>query len=86
MPAKADLDRILAQTLAAPFTPRSQGIPLSLRRLPDGGMVVITADGRKLWFSAVEVCVAHAELNKRAKAQSVLPENLKVKLDHSGNS
>jgi hypothetical protein len=74
MPQKAHPDLLLAQTLAAPFTPCSQGKPLSLRRLPDGGMVVIAADGRKLWFSAEEVAAAGAKLEEQCKpVKSSLP-------------
>lgn len=60
---------LLAQTLAAPFTPCSQGTPLSLRRLPDGGMVVVSADGRKLWFNAAEVAAVRAALAKVPKVK-----------------
>jgi hypothetical protein len=65
MAAKPNHELILAQTLAVPFTPRSQGNPLSCRRLPEGGMVVIAADGRKLWFDAGEVAAAESELEER---------------------
>ena len=64
MAAKVSPDLLLAKTLAAPFTPRSQGNPLSCRRLVNGGLVVIAADGRKLWFSAQEVADAQADLEK----------------------
>jgi hypothetical protein len=74
MPQKAHPDLLLAQTLAAPFTPCSQGTPLSLRRLPDGGMVVIAGDGRKLWFSADEVTAAREKLaGPPASVRSSLP-------------
>lgn len=73
MPAKSNPDLLLAQTLAAPFTPRGQGSPLSLRWLPDGGMVVIAADGRKLWFTAVEVSSARAKILQTAKDQAPAP-------------
>jgi hypothetical protein len=60
MAPKSDLHLRVAELLARPF---SQGrgrasAPLSFRLLPEGGMVVITSDGRKLWFSAVEVSTA----------------------------
>lgn len=57
MPSKSDPIQRAAELLARPFA-RIKGrgsAPLSFRRLPEGGMVVITADGRKLWFSAEEV-------------------------------
>lgn len=68
MAAKLSPEMMLARALAAPFTPagkgqaHGQGIPLSCRSLPDGGMVVIAADGRKLWFSAAEVEKARESL------------------------
>ncbi len=53
----------LASHLAAPFTRPGQGKqPLSFRMLPEGGMVVISADGRKLWFTLDEVNTARADL------------------------
>lgn len=64
MSAKISPDQQIAETLAAPFTPVKghSGKPLSHRALENGGMVVITADGRKLWFTAEEVAQARAEL------------------------
>ena len=63
MPARNPEPR-LAQHLAAPFArPGYPAQPLSFRLLPDGGMVVICADGRKLWFTLEEVNQARAELN-----------------------
>ena len=62
MSVKTDPELLLAKSLAAPFTPRCQGNPLSFRRVPEGGMVVIAADGRKLWFTAEEVAAAESEL------------------------
>lgn len=38
------------------------GEPLSLRGLPDGGMCVIAADGRKLWFTPQQVGTAVEQL------------------------
>ena len=56
METKNSLDARLAAELARPFLPSAQGAkPLSFRALPDGGMVVIAADGRKLWFTCREV-------------------------------
>lgn len=53
----------LASHLAAPFTqPKRSRQPLSFRMLPEGGMVVISADGRKLWFTLDEVNAARADL------------------------
>ena len=66
MAAKLNPELILARTLAAPFsTARSQGDPLSCRSLPDGGMVVVAADGRKLWFSPAEVAAAQSSLEEQ---------------------
>ena len=63
MPARNPEPR-LAQHLAAPFARPGYPLqPLSYRLLPDGGMVVICADGRKLWFTLEEVNQARAELN-----------------------
>ncbi len=45
-----------------------------MRLLPEGGMVVIAADGRKLWFSADEVNAAREKLAQPAKpVKSCLP-------------
>ena len=64
MAAKLSPEMLVAKTLAEPFTPSGQGnsVPLSCRSQPDGGMVVIAADGRKLWFSAEEVAQARENL------------------------
>ena len=70
----------LARHLAAPFTPPGQvNKPLSFRLLEDGGMVVISADGRKLWFTLAEVNQARGalglpELPSRAPAVCALQE------------
>ena len=67
MEPKSNPDVALAAHLAKPFLlPGQSGQPLSLRCLPDGGMVVIACDGRKLWFTAREVCKARKELNQPA--------------------
>jgi len=56
-------DALLAAALARPFLPSGQvGAPLSFRELPDGGMVVITPDGRKLWFTCAEANAVRREL------------------------
>lgn len=56
-------DARLAADLARPFLPSGQvGAPLSFRVLPDGGMVVIAPDGRKLWFTCAEANAARREL------------------------
>jgi len=61
MAAKLSSEMLLAKALAAPYSlpgkgrEKGPGTPLSCRMLPEGGMVVIAADGRKLWFSAEEV-------------------------------
>lgn len=87
MPQKAHPDLLLAQTLAAPFTPRSQGTPLSMRLLPDGGMVIIAADGRKLWFSAEEVAAAREKLAEQHKpVKSNLPPVKLVKMPNAAPS
>lgn len=62
MPATSP-DLKLAEHLAEPFARAGErGKPLSYRLLPEGGMVVISADGRKLWFSLDEVNTARAEM------------------------
>lgn len=60
MQPKTDPNAKIAETLAAPFSNgKGRGsAPLSFRLLPEGGMVVITNDGRKLWFSTEEVAAA----------------------------
>ena len=63
MPASSAETR-LAHHLAAPFIlPGQSAKPLSFRLLPEGGMVVISADGRKLWFTLDEVNAAREKLN-----------------------
>lgn len=65
----------LAERLAAPFARAGErGKPLSYRLLPDGGMVVISADGRKLWFTLEEVNQARAELGMRPVASKARPK------------
>jgi hypothetical protein len=82
MEPNSNPDRIIAQTLAAPYTPRSQGNPLSFRLLPDGGMVVVISDGRKLWFSAAEVQAARRQVRaqKDAEAHPAQRGNVPVKI------
>lgn len=61
--AAASNDQRLAAHLGAPFARPGQGkMPLSFRTLPEGGMVVIGADGRKLWFTLDEVNAARHDL------------------------
>lgn len=61
--AAASNEQRLASHLAAPFTQPGRGRqPLSFRMLPEGGLVVISADGRKLWFTLDEVNAARADL------------------------
>jgi hypothetical protein len=67
MDPKNNLDARLAAELARPFVP--SGKPLSFRSLPDGGMVVIAADGRKLWFTCREV----NEVRRKFRAAAVKP-------------
>ena len=63
MEAKNSLDARLAAELARPFLlPGQTGQPLSFRALPDGGMVVIAVDGRKLWFTCREVNVERQKI------------------------
>jgi hypothetical protein len=65
MEAKSNADLRLAAELSRPFLlPGQVGQPLSCRALPDGGMVVIAADGRKMWFTCREVNVARKKLRQ----------------------
>ena len=64
MAVKPNPDLLLAKTLAAPF---SQGNPLSYKEFSDGSMVVIAADGRKLWFDPDEVASTRAKLKGQVK-------------------
>ena len=76
----------LAEHLAAPFArPGERGKPLSYRLLPEGGMVVISADGRKLWFTLEEVNQARVSLGlkpvaakKRPQPPEEEPRNLEI--------
>ena len=68
----------LAQHLAAPFSrPGDSGKPLSYRLLPDGGMVVISADGRKLWFTLEEVNRSRSALGMKPVSAKKRPEEPK---------
>jgi hypothetical protein len=72
----AETQSLLAAHLAKPFLlPGQSGQPLSLRSLPDGGLVVIASDGRKLWFTALEVCRARQALNQPAVKKAALSAN-----------
>ncbi|KAF0112239.1 MAG: hypothetical protein FD147_300 [Chloroflexi bacterium] len=74
MDPKNHVEQTLAAHLAHPFMlPGQSGQPLSCRSLPDGGMVVIAQDGRKLWFTPLEVGRARKELNLPAVR---IPQNL----------
>lgn len=65
MEAKSSTEQRLAAELSRPFLlPGQAGQPLSYRSLPDGGMVVIAADGRKMWFTCREVNVARRKLGQ----------------------
>ncbi len=75
MPPKPAPDLKIAAALAKPFTAGKgrASAPLSFRILPGGGMVVITSDGRKLWFTADEVAAARAEMGMSAPTNSTSP-------------
>lgn len=76
----------LAAHLAKPFLlPGHSGQPLSLRCLPDGGMVVIAPDGRKLWFTAREVGTARHKLNMPAVRTTNNPSDGSVPRLHDIN-
>jgi hypothetical protein len=76
--APASAEQRLAARLAAPFTrPGQSKAPLSFRLLPEGGMVVISANGRKLWFTLDEVNSARAELGLPEVKPPLKPEKLK---------
>jgi hypothetical protein len=65
----------LAERLAAPFARAGErGKPLSYRLLPEGGMVVISADGRKLWFTLEEVNRVREELGMKTVAAKKRPQ------------
>lgn len=68
MAAKLSPEILLAKALVNPYSPptngRGQSLPLSWRALPEGGMVVVAGDGRKLWFNAEEVQKAQEELQE----------------------
>jgi hypothetical protein len=84
MASKNSPDLLLATHLAKLFLlPGQTGQPLSLRCLPDGGMVVIAADGRKLWFTALEVCRARRALHQPETKSTVLPADEGVKPLHN---
>ena len=56
-----------------------------MRLLPEGGMVIIAADGRKLWFSADEVNAAREKLTQPVKpVKSSLPPVKLTKARESG--
>lgn len=83
MESKNSLDLLLAAHLVKPFLlPGQSGQPLSFRCLPDGSMVVIAADGRKLWFTALEVCRARRVLHQSERKSPVLPADANVKPLH----
>ena len=72
-------DLRLAAHLANPFLlPGQSGQPLSLRSLADSGMVVITPDGHKLWFTALEVCRAKKEMNQDTTPKTKAVRGTKV--------
>lgn len=74
---------LLAAHLAKPYLlPRQSGQPLSLRKLEDGGMVVIAADGRKMWFTALEVSRARRELNQPQEQRPRQKDGAKVTILH----
>ena len=68
MSPKNNLQARIAERLAESFNPvrGRRGAPLAFRLLPEGGMVVIAADGRKLWFSVEEVNRAAETLSGNA--------------------
>ena len=88
MAAKLSPEMMLAKVLTAPFTAagkgQAHGNPLSCRSLPDGGMVVIAADGRKLWFSVAEVEKARADqeaaIEQELKKDAGMVKRVPVKL------
>lgn len=64
----------LARRLAKPFARgAADDRPLSFRCLPDGAMVVISADGRKLWFTLEEVNQARSELGMKTVLPAAKP-------------
>jgi hypothetical protein len=78
MEAKNNLEARLAGDLARPFLlPGQTGQPLSFRALPDGGMVVIAADGRKLWFTCREVNVVRQKMRAPAVKPTAANDGLR---------
>ncbi len=47
------------------------GEPLSYRLMPDGGLCVIAADGRKLWFTPQEAAAASREMTAAAPVRKM---------------
>ena len=77
MAAKTNPDLQLAEALVSPYCSGKQAKVLSFRCQPEGGLVVVTADGRKLWFSAEEAARMADEMqltllqNERKEAAAV---------------
>ena len=83
MEARNNAGLRLAAELSRPFLlPGQVGQPLSCRSLPDGGMVVIAADGRKMWFTCREVNVARQKLRQPAVTPSGSNDGL-TDIDHT---
>ena len=83
MDSQNSSDLQVATHLAKPYIrPGQSGQPLSFRALPDGGMVVIASDGRKLWFTVREVVKACKELNLRAPAKPAVAPGTEIPQQH----
>ena len=83
MDSQNSSDLQIATHLAKPFLlPGYSGQPLSFRALPDGGMVVIAPDGRKLWFTVKEVTRACKDLKLRAPAKPAAAPGAEIQQLH----
>jgi hypothetical protein len=56
------MDELIAQELAKPFIKEDDKI--TFRKLPQGGMMIVLSDGRKLWFNSIEVLNAKRKIGE----------------------
>ena len=86
MSSKNNLQARIAEALAKSFSSGRgrAGAPLAFRLLPEGGMVVIAADGRKLWFSADEVDQAAESLSVKADGVESMAKTFQSRFKPTG--